>query len=345
MQATSVINGIALIVVMGVAASDVRAQEPKLEPGVKVVARSPEFVLRDGAKVIPVAAPFEIFRVERVEGDRVRLYSDGREGDARASEVVRLDQAEAYFSQQIKARPQVAFGYLMRAAVRCSRDDLVNARIDCEAATRREPANPWAYLLRSGISEQREDLKGALADLDKAIGLNNRISAAYVARADCHRLAKDFDKALADVNQAISLEPNDVEALDLRSRLFSRRGDTEQALADLDRCFRLAPRNVEAWGARAFVHAQRGELDMALSDVDVALKLDSNHDRALELRAAILGAKHTNARPYAGPAQAITPAGDGVSVGAELSRTLPVVPGARTPRRRRKSLCWQPMTQ
>jgi hypothetical protein len=73
MWTSGVINGIALIVVMGVAASDVRAQERKLEPGVKVVARSPEFVLRDGAKVIPVKSPFDTYRVESIAGDRIRL--------------------------------------------------------------------------------------------------------------------------------------------------------------------------------------------------------------------------------------------------------------------------------
>lgn len=240
MRTSSVSNGIALIVAMCVAASDVRAQEAGLEHGAKVVARSPDFVLRDGANVIPVASPYEIYRVERVEGDRVRLYSGGREGDALASDVIRLDQAEAYFGEQIQARPRMAFGYLMRAAVRSFRDDLVNARIDCDEAVRLEPKNPWAYLVRGEISAGQDNLKDALVDLDKAIGLNNKIAAAYVARADCHRLAKDFDKALADVNQALSLEPNDVEALDLRSRLFSGRGDTEKALADLNRCVQLA---------------------------------------------------------------------------------------------------------
>ena len=99
MRTNWVIHGIGMIAGICIAASGARAQEPKLEPGTKVVARSPDFVLRDGAKVIPVKSPFDTYRVERIAGDRVRLYSSGREGDALASEVVRLDQAEAYFER------------------------------------------------------------------------------------------------------------------------------------------------------------------------------------------------------------------------------------------------------
>lgn len=109
---------LALIASVCFVAPVAHAQEAKLEPGMKVVARSPGFVLRDGAKVVPVGSPLDVYRVEQVEGDRVRFYAHGREGDARAGEVVRVDQAESFFSAQIKANPKAAHGYLMRCLVR-----------------------------------------------------------------------------------------------------------------------------------------------------------------------------------------------------------------------------------
>ena len=80
----------------------------KLEPGMKVVAKSPGFVLRDGPKVIPMPSPLEVYQVQAVDGDRVRLCCGSREGDALASELIRAGQAESYFSDQIKANPGAA---------------------------------------------------------------------------------------------------------------------------------------------------------------------------------------------------------------------------------------------
>ena len=123
MRARCVNHGIGLIVGMCVAAPCLCAQEPKLELGTKVVAKSQNFVLSDGAKVIPAKSPFEIYRVEGTAGDRVRLYASGREGEAPVNDVVCLDQADAYFSAQIKAAPKAVHGYLMRCFVRCKSRD------------------------------------------------------------------------------------------------------------------------------------------------------------------------------------------------------------------------------
>jgi hypothetical protein len=99
-----------LIAVYCLAAPLSIAQEVKLERGMEVVAKSPGLVVRDGTEVIPLEWPLDTFRVERVDGERVRIRIciDGREGDARASDLVRVDQAEAFFNEQIKANPQAA---------------------------------------------------------------------------------------------------------------------------------------------------------------------------------------------------------------------------------------------
>ena len=172
---------IALVPGITLAAPAACAQEPKLEPGTRVVAKSPDFVLRDGAKVIPPGSPFSIYKVERVDGDRIRVHSSGREGDARASEVVAVEQAEAYFSDQIKAKPQAAYAYLMRCLARLEKHELASALADCEQAIRLVPKNPWAYLMRGDIKSEQYDLKAALVDIDHAIRLDDKIAGAYVA--------------------------------------------------------------------------------------------------------------------------------------------------------------------
>ncbi len=173
---------VAIVGTISTLAPAARAEETKLDRGVYVVPRSPGFVLRDGFRVISPATPFEIYRVERVEGDRLRLHSGRGEGDGRVSEVVRIDQAEAYFTEQINAEPGAAFGRLMRCWVRAFQHDIAKARVDCDEAVRLEPKNPWAYLMRGEISGLQDDIKSALVDINKAIALNGEQAAAYVSR-------------------------------------------------------------------------------------------------------------------------------------------------------------------
>ena len=56
------------------AAAGAFAQEAKLERGTKVVARSPDLVVKDGTEVVAPQSPLDIFRVERAEGERVRIH-------------------------------------------------------------------------------------------------------------------------------------------------------------------------------------------------------------------------------------------------------------------------------
>ena len=202
-----------------------RAQETKLEPGVYVVPRSPGFVLRDGPKVLSPGSPLDIYRVERAEGDRLRLHTARGEVDARASEVVRLDQAEAYFTERIKAEPGAIYGYLMRCCVRAFQHDIAHARVDCEQAIRLEPKNPWGYLLRGEISGQQGDVKSALVDINKAIALDGERAVAYVGRAKCYMSARGYERALADLEQAILRDANCIPAYLLRAEIWEEQGD------------------------------------------------------------------------------------------------------------------------
>ena len=115
---------IALVPGITLAAPAARAQEAEFQPGVKVFAKSPDFVLRDGATVVPFGSPLDTYRVDRVDVDRVRLSCGGREGDALASELVRTDLSEAFFGDQIRANPHAVHGYLMRTVARLQRHDL-----------------------------------------------------------------------------------------------------------------------------------------------------------------------------------------------------------------------------
>jgi Tetratricopeptide repeat len=252
MPASRITIRIVLMAGISLVAPAAGAQQPKLEPGMKVLARSPDFVLRDGDKVVPLGSPFDGYRVERVEGARVRLYNECREGDARATDVVRIEQAEAYFSDQIKANPRAVHGYLMRCVVRASfQHDPAGALADCEEAIRLEPKNPWAYLMRGEIKGQQHDQESAIIDFDQAIRLDERIAYAYVCRAYCILSGRDYARALADLDEAIRLDVKCVAAYALRGAIWQEKGDGEKAIRELNEAIRRAPRSVLAHLARA----------------------------------------------------------------------------------------------
>ena len=107
-------------------------------------------------------SPLDIYRVLEVEGDRVRLYTTGFEGHARLSDVVAVEQADRYFSDQIRANPSLAFAYLARCNVRFRKHDLNRASVDCEEALRLEPKNPSVHLMRAMIFDGRGESKSSL---------------------------------------------------------------------------------------------------------------------------------------------------------------------------------------
>jgi tetratricopeptide (TPR) repeat protein len=267
--------GILIVATICLVALDARAQEPNLQPGLRVVARSPDFALRDGPKVISAGTPFDIYRVERVQGDRVRLWSGSREGDALAAEVVSVGQAEAYFSDQIRANPRAIYCYLMRCVVRGAlQHDLAGARHDCELAIRLEPRNPWGYMMRGQINGQQGDVKKALADFNQAIKLDKTIASGYVARAQCQLESGNFDQALADVEEALRRDKNHVSAYVLRAAIRCEKGDLANALRGFNEAVELAPKSAFAHISRAECYASLHEYGKAMADANDAVRLD-----------------------------------------------------------------------
>jgi hypothetical protein len=101
--------------------------------------------------VIPPKTYLSVYKVERIEADRVKVHFDGRECEARASDLVALDEAVAYFTETVAKNPRESFGYLLRASAHAENDRIDAALADCDAATRLEPKNPWCYILRGYV--------------------------------------------------------------------------------------------------------------------------------------------------------------------------------------------------
>ena len=265
-----------------------RADDPELERGTTVVARMANFVLRDGEKVIQPNSPYAIYRVQLVEGDGLRLYSHGREGDARVIDVVQLEKAEAYFSEQLTAQPRDVYGYLMRCTIRLQRRDLANALADCEAARHLDANNPRVYLLRGDLKYELADKNNALRDYDEAIRLDEKIAESYIRRAYFHLDGKHYGKALADLNEAIRIDPKDITIYLARSEIWNDKHDDRRELEELDKAIRLDPENATARVARHLHYESRHDVEKALADLNEAIRLDPGYGDAYFMRTMVI---------------------------------------------------------
>jgi len=288
------------------------------------VQRTPGFVLWDGASKITPAAAGYIYVVEKSEGNRLLLsdLNEGLRGWSAAGAVVPLSQADAFFSEQLKANPKSAFAFLMRGVVRFENDDLDHAAADVDEALRMDPKYVPALILRGYLWQWRNRLDLAVADLDKAIALDARNAYAFVERGVFLYNMKKYDQALRDFQaaldlgsrcavihigrgmidlekrdskkaqtefkQAIELDPKHPDAYVGLASMFLMRGDTRKALAVLDQAVELDPQSPDSHGNRAVVRLSIGKYDEALDDLDEVLRFAPGSARALRERAWLL---------------------------------------------------------
>jgi tetratricopeptide (TPR) repeat protein len=288
------------------------------------VQRTPEFVLWDADKKITPSAAGYVYIVEQSGGGRLLLsdLNEGRRGWAFAGAVIPLNQAESFFSEQIRAHPKSAFALLMRGVARYENDDLDHALADLDQALRLEPKYAAALLVRGYLRQWRNQPEKARADLDQAIELDSRNPYAFVERGIFFYNRKEYDRALRDFqsatdlgssaaviyiargmihlerhdpkkaqvefNQAFRLDPKHPDVYRGFASMFLLRGDKRRALAVLDRAVELDPQSPDSRGNRAVVLLSIGKYDKALDDLDDVIRFAPASARAHKERAWLL---------------------------------------------------------
>ena len=74
--------------------------------GTWVVQKTPRLSLNDEGRTVELGRELLTYKVEKVEGDRVRLSANGHHGWVLKSEVVPSSRAISFFSDQIKKQPE-----------------------------------------------------------------------------------------------------------------------------------------------------------------------------------------------------------------------------------------------
>jgi tetratricopeptide (TPR) repeat protein len=99
-----------------------------------------------------------------------------------ADQVVSVERAIAFFSDQLREHPDDAFARVIRAELWLDRDEPDEAMADCNEAIRINPKYGAAYETRADILLAREDVDQVIADCETALRLDSQSAAAHVRR-------------------------------------------------------------------------------------------------------------------------------------------------------------------
>jgi tetratricopeptide (TPR) repeat protein len=254
--------------------------------GKEVVQKASGFVLKlnDGV-VRRTRAVAAIYRVEHIEGPRLRLRAPGVEGSASADEVVSVDRAIEHFTAHIRTNPNDSFAYSMRAMIRQHlRKEIDSVLGDCNEAIRLNPRASQGYVNRGAVWHENKEYDRAIADYGEAIRLDPEDDVAYQNRGLAWAEKRDYDRAVADFGEAIRIDPGSAPVYYDRGLVWYEKRDYDRAVADYSEAIRLDPRSAVAYCSRGTAWLAQKEYDRAIADYSEAIRLDPSDAAAYSNR-------------------------------------------------------------
>jgi len=278
-----------------------RGQQPAHDTwlGTRVMQRFNNFPLRmDGEAVLRSGTEIHIYRVERVDGEKLWLEGegDGPSGSGAADQFVRVDDAFAHFTERIRNHPDDPFYYKARAALSSDRKEFDRALGDWNKVVELDPEDPSTYFGRGNIRLTRREWAQAVGDFTQTIKIDPEHADAHRARAFAGIAQHSFDQAVADCNEAIRLDPEDSGALVIRARGWLGKQEFDKAIADCAEAVRIDRSDARAYMCRALAWGRKKEYDKAIADYDTAIKLDPFDAESYFNRAWAWQQKGDNAR-------------------------------------------------
>ena len=207
--------------------------------------------------------------VERVNGEW--LWVDV--AWVKKNEVVRLDDAPAYFTKMIERGSHVIDGYVMRGIAWLSLNHYENAAKDFSEAIRRDPTTGHLYRLRGEAEYASHANSAALADYNKALQLNPNDLLAMNGRGIALDAVGEYGKSLKQFDELLRRDPRNALAYGNRAGTWWDLDEYEKCLADLNRAIQLDPKLASARSNRGRWYMRHGDYTKALADYEIALKL------------------------------------------------------------------------
>lgn len=154
-----------------------------------------------------------------------------------------------------------------------------------EEALKAQPENATNFMMRARLYIFKQETEKALADLDKAIEIDSENVEALLMRAELRLQSDKDDAALEDVEKALSVRPGLVAAILLRSLAYANKKKYDLAASDLELLVENAPDNPGFKLQLAFIYAADEQPNRAIKLYNEVIKLDEGNYRALIGRA------------------------------------------------------------
>lgn len=252
----------------------------RFEKAIKVAVEPHDspLVLGDVVIVIGINSPLEVnetvvdsapqgtaLEILGFQGERLKVRYH-RSATIDRQDVMSLDDAIAFFSEEIERNPQNSAAFSGRGHARGWKGDLEASIADHRQAIRLAPNAAWAHQRMGFARGLQGDAGAAVREFLAAVRLNPVDAAAWNDLGVAHIKANELDNALSALNEAIRLDPQYSVAYMNRGNVWARKGEEQKAIADHTEAIRLDPGNAEAYFNRGLSRIREDDSEKASLD-------------------------------------------------------------------------------
>ncbi len=191
----------------------------------------------------------------------------------RSGDVVRLDDAPAYYTKTIRSQPGAAYAYLLRGMAWSLKRDYENAIKDFSEAIRLEPGVPMVYQARATAYHALHEYEKALADLTEAIRLSPDTALFYNDRGCVYKNLGNYKKAQEQLSEAIRIDPKLALAWSNSAVNWHVQKEYAKAMEDFNRAIEIDPKLAHAYNFRGYAWSKQGHYSQALKDWDESIRI------------------------------------------------------------------------
>jgi tetratricopeptide (TPR) repeat protein len=164
---------------------------------------------------------YRAYTVAQAEGDQLLLTAGGISGWVRRDDIVPLEQAVEFYTQEIT----------------------------------RNPSSWNAYLYRGFVFDVKHEYDEAIADYTRSIQIYPLWANTFNNRGWTWHRKKAYDRAIADYTEAMRLDPKCVLAIANRGLAWQDKGEYYKALNDYNQSVKVDPKYARGYNARAWLYA------------------------------------------------------------------------------------------
>jgi len=247
--------------------------------------------LRRGKATIDSLQPGQVLRVQLVWRDQL-LVSNGQPGWIQRGNVVRLPDAESWFTNEIAKVSPSAELFRARASVRLENHKQDLALADIARVLKISPQNLDAIALRAEIWLRRREWQNALEDADLMLAIDPENFLGHLIRGKAQRAHKQYAEAIESFTRAISSNPHSCEPWAARA-VAKLHLDDASAANDAATALQLDRYQDSSWIAVAAIERSARQEAEVMQYFNRAVAIDPNF-YSIGIRSEILHSQADN---------------------------------------------------